>query len=149
MKYVQLANSKKRFKVSDQDYERVAGLNWSLTSEGRVISSIGGKIIHVTRFILGVNDPKMLVDHENGDLLDEQRENLRPCTRLENNRNRVGWKNSSSKHNGVGYHKQGRFWVARIMDIYLGSFSTEEAAAKAYNEAALKYFGKFAKLNKI
>jgi hypothetical protein len=60
-------------------------------------------------------------------------------------------KPSSSQYRGVGFHTQRGKWRARIKtrgtETHLGLFDTEEAAAKAYDEAAIKHHGKFAKFN--
>jgi hypothetical protein len=59
----------------------------------------------------------------------------------------------SSKYKGVHYIKKKKMYRARIginyKQISLGCFATELEAAKAYNEAATKYFGAFAQLNDI
>jgi hypothetical protein len=89
-----------------------------------------------------------VVDHRNGNTLDNRRSNLLNVTRTESNRNRRAHK-GTSKFKGVClYYKA---WKATIyMDkrpINLGTFRNEKDAAKAYDGAARKYFGKFARLN--
>jgi hypothetical protein len=79
-------------------------------------------------------------------------QNLRICTRQENNWNTRTFKKKGYK--GVVYIKnRPACWKARITfnnkQIILGIFKDPEAAAKAYNEAAIKYFGEFACLNEI
>ena len=60
-------------------------------------------------------------------------------------------KKCSSKFKGVSWQKKDQKWCARIQcqqeKIYLGYFVNEIEAAVAYNNAALEYFGEFAKLN--
>lgn len=89
------------------------------------------------------------VDHKNGNGLDNYLRNLRIATRAQNcgNANKPATNNSGFK--GVYFNKQNKNWVANIgrPTKYLGSFTTPEDAARAYNAAAKKRYGKFAKLN--
>lgn len=90
-----------------------------------------------------------LVDHINGDGLDNRRLNLRFCSQSGNARNRRANANATSRFKGI-YARNAR-WAARIKvdsrDIHLGVFGTDLEAARAYDAAALKYFGEFACLN--
>lgn len=87
------------------------------------------------------------VDHINGNGLDNRRENLRVCTTAENCRNRVGL----GGYKGVRLFRKSGKWGARIVvdyrHIHLGCFATPEEAARAYDDAALKLHGPFARLN--
>jgi hypothetical protein len=92
----------------------------------------------------------LVVDHINGNGLDNRRANLRVCTQAENLRNRHTTSNRSG-FKGVtavmgGFKAEIRTQVKRI---YLGYFKTAEEAAHAYNEAAQTYHGEFARLNVI
>jgi hypothetical protein len=93
-----------------------------------------------------------VVDHRNGNRLDNRRCNLRVCTVAENSRNRMKPRGGTSTFKGV--HRSDRTrkpWCSRIWSngrtIDLGRYETEEAAARAYDGAALTYFGEFARLN--
>lgn len=104
------------------------------------------------RAVIGAKDGEH-VDHKNGNVLDNRLDNLRICTQLENNRNSSS-RGGSSKFKGVSICKrsEGRLWVAQITieknrRKKLGRFSSEEMAAKAYDEAAKNHYGEFAKLN--
>jgi len=93
-------------------------------------------------------------DHIDGNGLNNQKSNLRTATRSQNQRNRSRKSpNKSSKFKGVSWQKQAGKWHAsiRIGDktIHLKNHDKEVDAAKAYNVAAIKYFGEFSCLNQI
>ena len=90
--------------------------------------------------------PKML-DHINGDSLDNRVENLRPATHSQNTANsRV---KSHSKSGIKGVSKQGRGYYAKIQvrgkSFYLGTYETPELAKECYDFAAELAFGEFAR----
>jgi len=92
----------------------------------------------------------MLVDHKNGDGLDNRRDNLRVATQAQNSRNRRKKKPCSSQYKGVSQQKNGN-WSAYIhvnsTQLHLGTYPTDVIAAKWYDYAAMFYFGSFALLN--
>jgi hypothetical protein len=79
------------------------------------------------------------VDHRNGNGLDNRRSNLRLATRSQNRANVRAVVNGSSRYKGVTRHKGA--WQADIANNYIGRFSTEEAAARAYDAEALARYG--------
>lgn len=89
------------------------------------------------------------VDHRNGDSLDNRKANLRPATTTENNQNRRRRRDNTSGYKGVW--TRGTRWHASIrangQRHYLGSHSTPDAAARAYDAAARELHGEFAALN--
>lgn len=95
--------------------------------------------------------PDALVDHINGNGLDNRRCNLRFATRTENQCNRRLTKTNASGYKGVRLHRQSGKWSARIrLDgrvVSLGYFCAAEEAAHAYDRAAIELFGEFAKTN--
>lgn len=105
-------------------------------------------ILH--REIMGA--PKgVLVDHEDGDGLNNLRDNLRLCTVGQNTQNQRIRKDKSSQYKGVSWNKRQGVWDARVCSagrkIFLGLFREELDAARAYDSAALRLHGTFARLN--
>lgn len=90
-------------------------------------------------------------DHKDADGLNNQKSNLRPATSNQNHWNRKKRSGCSSKFKGVYWHKKQNGWMARIFCLgkyyYLGMFEKETDAAKAYDSAAIRHFGEFARLN--
>ncbi len=114
--------------------------------------SVNKKTIYMHRVIAGAQKGQF-VDHINGNKLDNRRANLRICTNAENLRKRSNV-NGNTKYKGV--HKVANrkdYFIANIgfdgKKIYLGAYRTAEAAALAYNKAAVKYHGDFACLNVV
>lgn len=89
------------------------------------------------------------IDHKDGDGTNNRRSNLRTATLEQNGQNMRKRSDNSSGYKGVDQH-QGR-WRARIKvlgrEVSLGGFDNPIAAAAAYDAAATKHFGEFAKLN--
>lgn len=95
--------------------------------------------------------PSGQIDHINGDKSDNRIANLREATGSQNLRNRGKPKNNTSGFKGVSWNSGRRAWLATIhrkgSNKNLGYFATREAASDAYNRAALKYHGEFARLD--
>jgi hypothetical protein len=94
-------------------------------------------------------EPKLFLDHIDGDRSNNKISNLREATRSQNQSNRKPNKNSKSKYLGVFMGRKS--WFSRIekngKSVYLGQFSLEEDAASAYDMAAILVHGSFARLN--
>ncbi len=148
--------------VDDADYEWLSQWRWHYSPDGCTGYARRTKsrqerdkptIPRMHRIILSAPSD-MEVDHINGDGLDNRRCNLRLCTKTENRRNKRKQKgNYSSSHKGVRWSPERHKWKAQIQVDHkqhvLGCFNTELKAAEAYNEAALRFFGEFARLNAV
>lgn len=92
-----------------------------------------------------------ITDHADGDKLNNKRSNLRSCTYSQNGMNRGKSINNTSGYKGVIYRKDRGKWSAKIYvsgtAYYLGCYSDKEDAAKAYDVAATRMCGEFAKTN--
>jgi len=76
--------------VDAEDYEKVSCIKWIARFDNKTKSyrAYNRKVGHMYRFILDVTDPKILVDHKDHNTLNNMKNNLRPCTISQNNRNR-------------------------------------------------------------
>lgn len=138
--------------VDDDIYERESKHNWYVDGDGyvaRMAKRPNGK-----RFVLKLHwcvlrAPKgFVIDHINGNRLDNRRENLRVCTRAQNNANI-----HKDKFKGVIWRDHANAYKAYIKknhkQIHLGYFKEEKQAAIAYNKAAIELFGEYAQLNQV
>ena len=109
----------------------------------------GGRPVYLHRVVASINGAPSdkVVDHINGDTLDNRLHNLRWVTIQENGKNQKTRKNNESGFNGVKYHADKNRWISTItVDrhvMYLGSYISKEDAVKARLEAEIKYFGEF------
>ncbi len=94
----------------------------------------------------------LIPDHKNGIVGDNGIDNLRLVTTSQNHMNRRPKASGSSRYKGVTRTSRRTSWMARIgiggkREKHLGTFKTEEEAARAYDAAAREHFGEFARLN--
>jgi hypothetical protein len=139
--------------VDDEDYGVLVLRKWHYSHYGYAAARGGRNKTTYMHRVLSSPPLGLEVDHINGDRLDNRRENLRNVTRRQNNMNRKSRKNTSSQFKGVHFRKDTKKYTAYIDHgknrVRLGCFNTEKGAALAYNEAAIKRFGEFARLNII
>ena len=142
--------------VSDEDYVLVMKYRWvaSLDPKSKKIYGRTESLPRTRMHVLIMNtkgNNSIVVDHIDGDSLNNQRENLRIATITQNNQNVAKRKNASSKYKGVIWSKQHNKWRVRITlnkkTISFGLYDSEEEAAKVYDLRAKEYFKEFARLN--
>lgn len=94
----------------------------------------------------------VVIDHRDGNGLNNQRRNLRICTRSENLHRMREKQPHSSRFKGVSWVKKNQKWRAQIRGnfsvVYLGLYEDEREAALRYDGAAMEYFGEHALTNK-
>lgn len=138
--------------IDDEDLPLVAGRKWYALKVDKTfyaaswtrLSEGPKKLLLMHRVILGASGGK-LIDHRDRNGLNNLRANLRPCTAGQNNVNRPP-RGKKSKYKGITALVSGR-WQASISERYLGTFTLEEDAARAYDAAAKSLHGEFAYLN--
>jgi len=157
MKKVKLNNGRYAL-VDDLDYWRLKEWKWRAVISGRTIYSNRNdrtgdnqKTILMHRFILGLTDRNIHVDHIDGNGLNNQRSNLRPCTAAENCMNKRPSKSSISKYKGVRLNIAKGIYEAGIHTntkfTLIGVYKTEIEAALAYDAYVAIEHGEFAWLN--
>lgn len=153
MKEIPLSKGHVSF-VDDEDYERASKFKWHALVKKRSVYGQrtayinGTKItIKLHRWLLGLTDPTIEVDHEDHDGLNNQKYNLRVCTGSQNQGNRRKNRYSASKYKGLSWNARDQVWKVQIAGKQKGDFKDEVTAAKFYDSAARKHFGKFALCN--
>ncbi len=154
--------------VDNEEYDYLSKFNWSLSTSNKhtyAKAIINNKVIKRMHRLIMKAGKGQLVDHIDGNGLNNQKSNLRLCTASQNGKNRKVKYNSSSKYLGVSRQIKNHVtrtgekmtyinWIANIAitgdgkNKYIGCFKTQENAAIAYNIYAEKYHGEFANLNK-
>lgn len=136
--------------VDSCDQQIVDTYSWSTHNRGYAITRINGRVSYLHRLICPTYTT---VDHINGNKLDNRRCNLRECTVTQNNQNVTKRKTNTSGYKGVVHRKERNLWIAQIrlngVPKFIGSYSTPEQAALAYNKKAIELHGEFANINII
>jgi hypothetical protein len=155
MKYIPLTKNQQAI-VDDCDYKLVSKYKWYFDKLGYAATNapmIKGKRYPTIRMHRLIMKPSkgLEIDHISRDGLDNRRCNLRICNHRDNLRNSKLRKDNTSGYKGVHFYKLTKKWQAKLMvenkTISLGYYKNKEDAARAYNDGAIKHFGKFARLN--
>ncbi len=155
MKEIKLTQGKVAL-VDDCDFEWLNKWKWCY-GEGyavRAFKKADGKWTTVKMHRLILDTPKgKHTDHKDHNGINNQRKNIRICDYAQNQFNQRKKEGLSSKYKGVNFFKRDKRWYAHITTKgkmrHIGSFKTEEEAARAYNGEAEKFYGEFALLNEV
>jgi len=152
MKEIELGRGIKAI-VDDEDYEWLN--QWKWCAGGRAPYTAqrrAGKfrVLLMHRMVMSCPAGKV-VDHINGNSLDNRKANLRICRQGENARNAAKRSHNKSGFKGVWWHPQSQMWRAVVRvngkNNHIGLFKGKEDAARAYDQAAVKLHGEFARTN--
>ncbi len=133
-----------------------AGTTAGTLVDGYVVIMVDGALVKAHRlawFVRKGEWPPDQMDHINGNRKDNRIHNLRLCTARGNSFNATIRKTNRSGYKGVSWKSQNNKWVVQIQvdrkKVHVGYFNCVKEAASAYNDAAIKQFGEFAKLNRV
>lgn len=143
--------------IDDEVFDLVSRYKWFIQKDENTFYAYGylniprpnRKAIKMHRFILSLSNPKDVVDHIDGNGLNNTASNMRVTSHANNMQNRVS---HLGKFKGVWKYKNGKYTSSISINgkqKYLGLFDTDTDAAMAYNNAALLAHGQFARLNVI
>lgn len=137
---------KKKIKLDPELRPILKKHGWHENSNGYIKAKINKRMVNLHHLVLPVKKG-FDVDHINRDKYDNRRSNLRYATRSQNKMNSAKFKTNTSGFRGVTWAKDRKKWrvyiCVKYKTIRLGSFDDIEDAARAYKEAALKYFNEF------
>jgi hypothetical protein len=141
--------------VDSEDFERLNAVKWHATIgpsgnvyPARSLWKDGRRTRARMHEDILLVPPGLFCDHIDCNGLNNRRNNLRAATRAQNGQNRCGWAASGLPKGVSAHHTRFRAGIrVNKKRLHLGVFETIHEAAAAYDEAAKKYFGEFARLN--
>lgn len=143
--------------VDKEDYSKMIKYKWYIVDKKyptcKAYDYKNKKVILMSKMVTGYYDGELLIDHINGNTLDNRRENLRLLTHKDNMKNRRLHSNSSSGVSGVHYIKKKMLWEARISNnnysFCLGFYKNKEDAIKSRLEAESFFFGELSRNSEL
>lgn len=151
--HIQLGRSGEAAIADDADAEALSAYNWyrhdnghgGVYARGYLRGEPKGsrKYVYMHAVVFGAR-----ADHVNLDGLDNRRENLRAADRSQQGANQSP-RAGTSRFKGI--YRSPSAWIAKICvngaQRHLGSFASEEDAARAYDAAAREAWGTYARTN--
>lgn len=141
--------------IDKEDYEKVKDFSWYARPNNNTIyayakiKGTNGSNALLHRIIMEEDDPKVFIDHINGDGLNNRKINLRRATNQQNSFNcQARMKKNPDKIIGVRFDTSRNKWLAQLQhnmkQVYIGRFLTEEEAIIARLKKEKELFGEFA-----
>jgi hypothetical protein len=131
-------------KIDDEDYDKIKNTKWLLNTNGYAYSRINTKLITIHQLIKGKSlNKSFVIDHINGNRLDNQKDNLRFVSKSKNAQNIQHYKSER----GVSFDSNRNKWKARFSKTFIGRYDTKEEALKAYDKYIIKNLGEDMLLN--
>lgn len=145
--YVKMTNCDDYMICDIEDWKKFKKYSWCKNKIGYVIGYKDGKQIKYHQLLFDYDKDIYVIDHINGNKLDNRKSNLRIIEKCYNNMNISVAKNNKSGFTGVNWDKNSKKWISSIQfnkkRIRLGCFDNIEDAVKAREEAEVKYFGEY------
>jgi len=135
--------------VDDEDFEKLSRYRWKVVDSGKPYAArseyVGGGKFRTVYMHRELCPTDKTVDHINGESLDNRKSNLRPATRSQQAINR---KSKVDGPKGVQFRLDSDMYRAYLGNRYLGQFASKTEASNAYDKAAIKEYGSFARVNR-
>jgi len=137
--------------VDEEDFIKLNKLKWYAVKRDKTDYTYAhpkkfDNPIAMHRFIMNPPEDK-IIDHKDGNGLNNQKNNLRICSHSQNKINILNYKNNTSGFTGVIFDKERKKWIARIKiegkTINLGRFNSKEEAIKIRHNKSIELFGDF------
>lgn len=143
-------------KIDEEDYEIIKNYKWRLNKTKKYKYAVAYKLksknktVVMHRLIMKATKRQM-IDHINGDGLDNRKLNLRFCNKSLNAANSCLHRDNKSGYKGVHWSNRDKKWYSQITLNYkqrlIGLYDNKDDAACAYDKVAQELFGKFARIN--
>ena len=147
--HIKMSNTQNEMLCDQDDMEKLLQYYWNENRDGYARSLYQNKRILAHRIVMNAGDynGNNLVDHINGNTLDNRKGNLRMATQSQNHMNSILKSDNTSGYRGVQFDKNKGKWYAVIQKDYkryfCGYYNTREEAAEAYSKKADELFGEF------